>query len=249
MAGRFLQTPIQMITFDVHNVLLTVRNGAASQYARLAREHTTIRSMDESRLRANLLLAFGNLNRTHPGYGIHTQISSRQWWSLLIGQTFKDEHLSTKELDKLSVIIFDEFARGDMWTKHPQADRVLQELQKTKRLGVISNFDERLESLLEQHQLRQYFQFVLTPRTCGFYKPQAEIFDHAAKLSKVQSHGHLCHIGDDVRLDYRAALAVNCQAVLLAKDDEHKRALLHEHTDIPSDHVLVDLDALIGKLT
>ena len=246
MAARLLQKPIQAITFDVHNVLLTVRDGAVNHYARLAREHTSIQSIDESRLRSNFILAFGNLNRTHPGYGIHNQISSRQWWSLLVGQTFKDEHLSAKELDKLSVTIFDEFARGDMWTKHPQADRVLQALHKTKLLGVISNFDERLESLLEQHQLRQYFQFVLTPRNCGFYKPQEEIFHHAAKLSKVQSNGNLCHVGDDVRLDYRAARAAHCHALLLAKDEEQKQTLLHKHADIPPDHVLLNLDTLIG---
>ena len=237
---------IQLLTFDVHNVLLTVRNGAPSQYARLAREHLNLQSIDEKRLRANFMPAFRTLNADHPGYGIHTSISSRQWWILLVEQTFKDYQLSSAQVQSLGTIIYDEFAKGDMWIKHPQADQVLKELHKRKVLGVISNFDERLESLLEQHQLRSYFQFVLTPRNCGLYKPQKEIFNHAARLANLQSNANLCHIGDDVQLDYRAASSTNCQALLLAKDEPTKEKLLQEHQNIPSEHVITNLEELLA---
>ena len=236
---------IQLLTFDVHNVLLTVRNGAPSQYARLAREHLNLESVDENRVRANFIPAFRNLNVSHPGYGVHTSISSRQWWTMVVEQAFKDDHLSSTQLRTLSTVIYDEFAKGDMWTKHRQADHVLKELHKRKVLGVISNFDERLEPLLEEHQLRSYFQFVLTPRNCGWYKPQKEIFKQAASLANLRSNENLCHIGDDVQLDYRSALASNCQALLLAKDEQAKQKLLQEDQDIPADHVITNLEELL----
>ena len=240
MSAKSVLKHIQAITFDVHNVLLTVRNGAPHQYARLARQHLGVESIDESLLRTNFIQAFRTLNIKHPGYGVHTNITSRQWWTLLIDHTFKDYHLSSEQLNKLSPIIYDEFAKGELWVKHPEADEVLRELKPKKTLGVISNFDERLESLLEQHQLRQYFQFILTPRNCGMYKPQADIFNHAAKLAQVKSNEHLCHIGDDVKLDYQGGRAAGCHVLLLTKD---------EHTDIDRSHMISSLKELINKFS
>jgi len=246
MSSKLFLKHIQVITFDVHNVLLTVRNGAPNQYARLARQHLGIQSIDESLLRSNFVQAFRTLNQTHPGYGIHTNISSRQWWTLVVEYTFKDSHLSSNQLQKLSQIIYDEFAKGELWIKNPQADNVLKQLKTKKILGVISNFDERLETLLEQHQLRQYFQFILTPRNCGLYKPQTEIFTHAANLAKVKSNNYLCHVGDDVKLDFQAAQAANCHVLLLSKNEESKQNLLNEYKDIDKNHVILNLDELLN---
>ena len=246
MSSKFFLKHIQAITFDVHNVLLTVRNGAPNQYARLAREHLGIESIDESLLRSNFVQAFRTLNKNHPGYGVHTNITSRQWWAMLVEQTFQQYNLSSEQLERLNKIIYDEFAKGELWIKHPRADYVLKELKKNKILGVISNFDERLESLLEQHHLRQYFQFILTPRNCGLYKPQTEIFSHAVTLAKVDSNENLCHVGDDVKLDYQAAHVATCQALLLTKDEATKKILLNEHKDIDEDHIISNFDELLN---
>ena len=231
---------VRLLTFDVHNVLLTVRNGAVNQYARLAREHINLHSTDETLLRSRFIQAFRGLNQSHPGYGVTRSISSRQWWTMIVEQTFQDYHLSSNDLQTLGTVIYDEFAKGELWVKHPEADEVLKALHRKKMLGVISNFDERLESLLEQHQLRSYFQFVLTPRTCGMYKPQREIFTHAGQLAKIAAKDELCHIGDDVKLDYRAAISNQNRCLLLGKE-----TLLREHPDIPRDHLITRLTALL----
>jgi REG-2-like HAD superfamily hydrolase len=230
MSSKGFLKHIQVITFDVHNVLLTVRNGAPNQYARLARQYLNIQSIDESLLRANFIQAFRTLNKTHPGYGVHTNISSRQWWTFLVEYTFKEHQISSEKLEKLSTIIYDEFAKGELWIKHPEADEVLKELKKKKILAVISNFDERLELLLEQHGLRQYFQFILTPRNCGLYKP----------------NNNLCHIGDDVKLDYQAAKSANCHVLLLSKDEASKQTLLNEHKDINENQIILNLKELLN---
>ncbi|CAF1239489.1 unnamed protein product [Rotaria magnacalcarata] len=248
MSSKFFLKNIQLMTFDVHNVLLTVRNGAPYHYARLAQQHFNIPSIDETLLRSNFFPAFRTLNIDHPGYGVHTNISSRQWWTLLIEYTFKDYKLSSTQVEKLSQIIYDEFAKGELWIKHPQADNVLKELSKKKLLGVISNFDERLESLLEQHDLRKYFQFILTPRNCGLYKPQVEIFSLAAKLGNIKSNANLCHIGDDIKLDYRAAQIANCQVLLLCKDEQSKQNVLNEHQDIDRNHAILNLNEVLNVI-
>jgi REG-2-like HAD superfamily hydrolase len=248
MPLRFSLKNIRLFTFDVHNVLLTVRDGAVNQYARLARQHLNIESIDKVRLESNMIRAFQTLNQTHPGYGVHNAISSKQWWSMLVKQAFQNECISSNQMQLLAAIIYDEFAKGDMWIQHSQAQHVLKILQKKACLGIISNFDERLESLLEQHDLRSYFKFVLTPRTCGMYKPQEKIFSHAGHLAHVDDMYNVCHIGDDVRLDYRAALASHCQAVLLTKNEEAKQRLIHEHPDIAPEHVITQFDDFLQAI-
>jgi REG-2-like HAD superfamily hydrolase len=248
MSSKSFLKQIQLITFDVHNVLLTIRNGAPYHYARLAREHLGVQSLDESVLRSNFAHVFQTLNQLHPGYGVHTGITSRQWWTFLIEYTFKDYNISADQLERLSKIIYDEFSGGKLWIKHPQADQVLKELQTKKLLGVISNFDERLERILEEQQLRQYFQFILTPRNCGLYKPQKEIFTHAANLANIESNHNLCHVGDDVKLDYQAAKTANCQALLLTKNEESKQSLLNKHKDIDENDVILNLSELVDEI-
>jgi REG-2-like HAD superfamily hydrolase len=248
MSSKFFLKQISVITFDVHNVLLTIRNGAVYHYARLAREHFSIQSLNESLLQSNFIQGFQTLNQSHPGYGIHTNITSRQWWRFLIEHTFKDYNIPTDQIEKLSRIIYDEFATGKLWIKHPQAEEILKELQmKNILVGVISNFDERLERILEDQQLRQYFQFILTPRNCGLYKPQKEIFIHAANLAKIKSNHNLCHVGDDVKLDYQAAKAAGCQALLFTKNEQSKQSLLSKHKDIDRNDVILNLNELVCR--
>ncbi len=246
-SSKFLLNKISVITFDIHNVLLTIRNGAIYQYMRLACEHLgSVQSFDESLLQSNFSHAFKTFNQSHPGYGIHKNITSRQWWGMLVKYTFKDYNI---QADQLTDVIYDEFSTGKLWVKHPQADEVLKELQKEKILGIISNFDERLDRILEDQQLRQYFQFILTPRNCGLYKPQKEIFQRAVKLANITSNDNLCHIGDDVKLDYQAAKATGCQALLLTKNEETKKRLLNQHKDIDRNDIILNLTDLLSRHT
>lgn len=93
-------------------------------------------------------------------------------------------------------------------------------------LGVISNFDRRLESVLEDTQIREYFAFVLTSYDFGIEKPSLLIFDEAVRLVKCLrgekiSSEEATHIGDKVDNDYFGAKKAGWNALLI-KYNENK---------------------------
>jgi len=84
-------------------------------------------------------------------------------------------------------------------------------------LGVISNFDERLESILRNTELEHLFDFVVVSRKVGMAKPQPQIFEHALKKTGV-SPQELLHIGDSFKRDYKGATDAGMRAVLLNRE-------------------------------
>lgn len=92
-------------------------------------------------------------------------------------------------------------------------------------MGVISNFDQRLESILENVQIRQYFAFVLTSYDYGTEKPSLSIFEEALRLMKCLREEQILpqeaiHIGDKVDNDYFGARRAGWNALLIQHNNE-----------------------------
>ena len=83
--------------------------------------------------------------------------------------------------------------------------------------GVISNFDERLESILISLGLRHYFDFIISSIEFHCQKPDKQIFNIALSKSKVNDSKQAIHIGDNINLDYLAAKNAGWNA-LIVKD-------------------------------
>jgi FMN phosphatase YigB (HAD superfamily) len=124
--------------------------------------------------------------------------------------------------------------------------KLLKDLKDSNyRIGVISNFDERIYKILDTMRLLEYFDFIKIPSNSdGFAKPSQEMFLQAIELAKKkygqrEKHDFL-HIGDNVELDYRASRACGYDSILmchenacygifgkLEKDDEIKNEANH----------------------
>ncbi|CAF0856309.1 unnamed protein product [Didymodactylos carnosus] len=234
---------VHLITFDVHNVLLKVKNGAPYHYCKIAKEQLNINA-DESIVKQRFVQAFRQYNNEYPGYGIRHNISSRQWWSLIFKQSFQDYNLSHDIETKLSRLLYDKFAEPHFWLKDPSADDVLNKLKTTYRLGIISNFDERLIPLLQSFNLYNQFSFVLSPLTCGYYKPEKDIFNLAALKGECKTNEQMCHVGDDYELDYLAAKNANCKTIILTKNEQEKNELIKLH-QIENSPIITSLNDLL----
>lgn len=75
------------------------------------------------------------------------------------------------------------------------------------KLGIISNFDSRLDVLLRNMKLYHYFDFVLSSYQVGFEKPDKEIFRSAMKFSELEGlkPEECLHIGNTPVTDYFGA--------------------------------------------
>ncbi|MGH7724269.1 MAG: HAD family hydrolase [Candidatus Eiseniibacteriota bacterium] len=104
---------------------------------------------------------------------------------------------------------------GDPLRVVPEAPAALERLTaRGVRLGVISNWDDTLEPILERKGLRRYFQAVVASTLFGTAKPSRAIFDHALRMLGVPAE-EAWHVGDDPRADALGALEAGLSAVLL----------------------------------
>ena len=90
-------------------------------------------------------------------------------------------------------------------------------------LGVISNWDSRLVSTLENIGLARYFDFILPSAVVGSAKPDKKIFEEALRRSEVAPH-EACHIGDEMRTDVAGAEGVGIHPILLDRDNRFDKA-------------------------
>ena len=123
------------------------------------------------------------------------------------------------------------------------------------KLGVISNFDSRLDVLLRNMKLQQYFDFVMSSYQAGCEKPDKEIFQRAMKLSELKDlkPSECLHIGDTPVTDYFGArnagwysllIHDSSPATLRKKYGENKiedhhvyQSILDLHKDISKDYI------------
>jgi len=119
------------------------------------------------------------------------------------------------------------------------------------KLGVISNFDSRLDVLLRNMKLHQYFDFVLSSYQAGIEKPDNEIFKTAMKLSELKNlkPEECLHIGDTPSTDYFGARKAGWYSILIHDNPAPK--LRQKYGEKIEDHHvyqnLVDLHKDISK--
>ena len=97
----------------------------------------------------------------------------------------------------------------------------------TMQIGVLSNFDSRLEQILRATQLHHYFDFFLTSHECQVSKPHQDIFRAALQSAKnpIQPAQAL-HIGDSYHLDFVGAVNAGWNAILVMSPDQQRQQQL-----------------------
>lgn len=114
--------------------------------------------------------------------------------------------------------LYQHFATPNPWYVYPDVIPALMHWQEEGiELGIISNFDSRLYSVLEGLKLKEYFDSITISSMVGAAKPDPQIFTSA--LEKHQcSPEEVWHIGDSLEEDYKAAIAVGMKAFLIERN-------------------------------
>ena len=95
----------------------------------------------------------------------------------------------------------------------PGTREVLQRLGKQYRLGVISNADGQIASVLKHCGIADCFQTITDSGLFGCEKPRAEIFQAALREMDVRPEESL-YVGDVYSVDYLGATRAGLQAIL-----------------------------------
>lgn len=136
------------------------------------------------------------------------------WWGGFLRRVLTELH-HPAPWEPVLEELFAAFADPTIWHVFAEVRGVLAALQeKGLRLAAVSNWDSRLPGLLEQLDLRRYFDQLVVSSLEGVEKPAPEIFLRAAARLGV-APAQCLHVGDSPLDDYRGATGVGMEAVLI----------------------------------
>ena len=142
------------------------------------------------------------------------------WWKNVVRATFFQLNLLEKFSNFADFFsdVYSYFATEDPWHIYPDVVPALNRWQdRGIELGVISNFDTRLERVLEALELKQFFTSITISSAAGFAKPNPSIFEVALNKHNFKA-GQAWHIGDSFTEDYLGAKQAGIWAFCLNRD-------------------------------
>ena len=140
----------------------------------------------------------------------------KQFWHDIVFDVFKPFG-GVKDFEAYFKTIYEAFKFANNWKVFDDVleSRILQKLKdRGVILGVLSNWDSRLVSILENIGLSQYFDFILASASIGSAKPDSKIFYEGLRLSGIEAN-QACHIGDEVETDILGAQNLGIQPILI----------------------------------
>ena len=210
------------VLFDVSGTLLRVEPSVGEVYATYARPFGFKGSGKElNHFFHKEWISSGGIESLGKKSG---EQAERDFWKSLVFQVF--EHSGGLEnFEHYFEIIYEAFARKDHWHVFDDVidSGILEKLKNSSiTLGVVSNWDSRLHTILKGTGLAEYFDFILTSAEVGSAKPDKKIFIEAIRRSGVKP-AEVCHIGDDLRADIRGANSVGIEAILIDRNSKHEK--------------------------
>jgi putative hydrolase of the HAD superfamily len=221
ISGLFVQTEIRAITFDVGGTLIEPWPSVGAVYGAVARE-LGFGNFAAERLTDQFIC--GWKARGEFGY-------SKAEWRVLVECSF---HGLCTVSDHLFDAIYERFGRADAWRVFEDAIPALESLRRSGiRLGIISNWDERLRPLLSELRLIEKFDSIIISSEVGAHKPDARIFRAAAEALQLDPR-EILHIGDSFAEDLHGARSAGFQALQLKREFERARDHIQSLSELPS---------------
>ena len=161
------------------------------------------------------------------GEGEHEGVD-RSWWREVVQRTLTEAAGGRLPDGFAADACFGElwahYADPAAWRMFGDVEPALERMARLVPLGVLSNFDERLERVLDGLGLRRWFRWVVRSSAVGAVKPEPAIFRHACAVAGSEP-GHCLHAGDDVRNDWDGARLAGWRTFALARPERGMREL------------------------
>ena len=210
------------VFFDVGGTLLRVEPSVGEVYATHARSFGFVGSSDEldHLFRKEWSKSGGIASLSNKS----NKKAEREFWRKLVFQVFEPSG-GLSDFERYFEIVYEAFAREDHWRVFDDvvSSGIFKKLRKSGiTLGIISNWDSRLHTILKSTHLADYFDFILASAEVGSAKPDKKIFIEALRKSGVSSH-EACHIGDDLNADVLGAKKAGIDAILIDRKGKHEK--------------------------
>jgi putative hydrolase of the HAD superfamily len=196
---------ITAILFDGAETLFTTRGSVGEIYGSVARQFGS--TAPTSEIQAAFVRQFRHS-------GPLAREDEKRWWKDVVHRVFSEVGM-VRDFDRFFDAVYDKFRNSEGWTLFPETTEVLRTLKSRGfKLGVISNFDSRVYSVMRSLDILSFFDAVTISSEAGYAKPAPEIFQVALRSLGVQADDALL-VGDNLEDDVEAAQQVGIHAILL----------------------------------
>jgi putative hydrolase of the HAD superfamily len=201
------------VLFDAAETLFTTRGSVGEIYANIARRFGS--QADAKAIQAAFIRHFR-------GAGPLTVQDEKRWWKDIVYRVFNDVGM-VENFDEFFEQVYHNFRDSQGWMLFPETVEVLNQLKALGlKLGVISNFDTRIYSVLQALGIRRFFDTVTISSEAGYSKPQREIFDAAVRALGVTPSDVLM-VGDSPHDDVEAAIQAGLAGLLIDRIGRHQQ--------------------------
>jgi putative hydrolase of the HAD superfamily len=194
---------IKAVFFDAAGTLLHLPRGVGYNYRAVMLRHgievCEKKLNDAFRVAWKAMPARAASLRPRPG-------DDKPWWRELVARVASICAIPQSASDRLFEELYAHFALPGVWELYPEVREVMETLSRNYCLGIISNFDGRLRTILGHLDLAVFFKSVTISSEVGADKPHPFIFEAALKSLGVASHEAI-HVGDDPVSDWQGAEA------------------------------------------
>jgi putative hydrolase of the HAD superfamily len=232
---------LEAVFFDAGETLLYPHPSFAELFAEVLREHGY--RVEPARVQEVISATSGRFNEILSSEEARLWSTSAERSRILwdgIYRGFLTDVGVVDGHDRLVDALYGRFTDLASYRLHPDALPTLERLRKSDlTLGLISNFEEWLEGLLESLEVAHLFDVTVISGIEGVEKPDARIFELALERAGVAAE-HSVYVGDNPTFDIEAARVVGMIPVLI---DRRGR---HEETEAIRITSLEDLPEAIG---
>lgn len=208
---------ITTVFFDAAGTLFRVRGSVGRIYLHYA-ERYGVRQTPEMLAAVEEAFARAFRDAPAPVFAVSdpTEIKrcERLWWFDVVHNVFYRVGMF-EGFDEYFEDVFHAFEGPQHWELYPETPDVLNTLREEGvELGIISNFDTRLFTVLRGLGLADAFDTVTLSSLAKAAKPAPQIFRAAMAKHAIDADEAL-HVGDSLREDAEGALAAGMTAVLV----------------------------------
>lgn len=207
---------------------------------------------DEASLTKSFVEAYKEVDEEYPNFGGGI-ISQQSWWDRVVQRTFEmaDFFSLHGEISAVADDLFKHFATTEAWELYPEVIPTLKALKNVEnppRIAVISNWDQRLGSVLFRLGVAELVD-VIAP-TVLFKETKPDIFMGMPDRLGFAPEDCL-HIGDSLRRDYNGATSAGMNALWLQRQTKDAKTLpwrdgSMDKKDLPPvDNIIGSLDEVL----
>lgn len=213
---------VDAVFFDAGATLLYADPPVGHVYAKALRRAGI--EADPAEVQRRFNRTWRRLRSERAGEGLEyggTERAARRWWRRVVRECFR-EYAALDDFDRTFQSLWEHFARGEAWSVYDDAKPTLCALrERGKGLGLISNWDARLERVLEEKGLSERLDWTVISHQVGSEKPDGAVFRRALNLCGLPPP-RVAHVGDSYEEDVVGARRAGLHALWLRREADEE---------------------------